>query len=379
MANSFNLFTRENLFAFAFFIILVTLIGLVVSILRPFLPDFLWALIVAISVYPFYNWMYHRLGKRANLSAFLLTAIVVIVLVLPSFFLLTNMAKEARKIYMMFTTTPLEQKSQWLIDKFQALGMYDRFVEWGLGPETVKGIVKDNLTNVLKGIPKLILEKISGIFKNLAVFFIHVALGTVALFFFFRDGPRYATLFVQSLPLDNKHRDVISKTVSHTVSAVVRGMFVTAVIQGVLAGVGFALVGLPVPILLGLLTTFNSFIPFLGATSVWLPAAAWLFFENHHIAAIGLALYGALIISMVDNVVRPLIIGEETKIPVALLFFIILGGLKVYGLIGIFLGPIILSLGMAFLSIYREVYLSPALTQQEQEEKIEVDPPKEGV
>jgi Ca2+-transporting ATPase len=147
-------------------------------------------------------------------------------------------------------------------------------------------------------------------------------------------------------------------------------MFVTAFVQGILAGAGFTVVGLPVPILLGLLTAINSFIPFLGATSVWLPASIWLILQEEYLKGIGLGLYGFMVISMIDNVIKPLIIGESTKIPVFILFFTILGGLQVYGVLGIFLGPIIISLGMAFLAIYREIYLSaPA-----QETKTEIPP-----
>jgi predicted PurR-regulated permease PerM len=137
-------------------------------------------------------------------------------------------------------------------------------------------------------------------------------------------------------------------------------MFLTALAQGCLAGAGFAVAGVPVPVLLGLFTFTNSFIPFLGAASVWIPSAFWLFMQGQHVAALGLALYGALVISVVDNILKPLIIGERTKVPVLLLFFTILGGLKVYGFLGIFLGPIIIALGMAFLTIYREVYLRPS-------------------
>ena len=359
MDATFKLFSRENFFAFAFLLILLAILWLIVTILSPFLPDFLWAFILAIAFYPLYAAMRRKLGNRANLAAFLLTTIIVIALIVPSFFVLSNLGQETKKLYGVLTSTPMEHKTQWVLEKIRLLKLQDLLAQWGMGPEDIKTIVRNNLTDILNDIPKFILDKTSWIFKNLIVLFIHILLVAVALFFFFRDGAHYADLFIRSLPLDESHQDVVSRTVSRTVSAVVRGMFVTASIQGVLAGAGFAVAGLPVPILLGLLTFINSFIPFLGATSVWLPASVWLYLENQPIAAVGLALYGAFVISMVDNIIRPLIIGGETKIPVFLLFFILLGGLKVYGFIGIFLGPILLALGMAFLPIYREIYLTP--------------------
>jgi predicted PurR-regulated permease PerM len=182
---------------------------------------------------------------------------------------------------------------------------------------------------------------------------------------------------VEFFPLEHHHREIAVETISRTVSAVVRGMLITALAQGLLAGAGFAVAGLPVPFLLGLLTFINSFIPFLGAASVWIPSAIWLFMQDHVLAGLGLALYGTFVISTVDNIIKPLIIGEVTRIPVFLLFFTILGGLRVYGFLGIFLGPIILALGMAFLSIYRDVYLKPPLDDVIGESlKVNSDAPK---
>jgi predicted PurR-regulated permease PerM len=219
-------------------------------------------------------------------------------------------------------------------------------------------LIRRGILAGVKSIPKFIGEKVTTIFKNLALFGVHVLFIAVALFFFFRDGARYYRKIVEFLPLERGHREVAVQTVSRTVTAVVRGMLVTALVQGCLAGAGFAVAGSCAgsPRTLHLLN--SSF--FLGAASVWIPSAIWLFMQDQHMAAVGLALYGALVISVVDNIIKPLIIGEGTKVPVFLLFFTILGGLRVYGFLGIFLGPIIIALGMAFLTIYREVYLKPS-------------------
>jgi predicted PurR-regulated permease PerM len=355
--SNFKLFTRENLFALAFFFILVTLLWLVVSILSPFFPDFVWALIISMTFYPIYTRVFRRLKCRANLSSFLLTGLVLIVLIVPGFFLLMNLTQEAKSLYQTFTSTPLDHKTQWLIEKYRALHLQDLLEQWGVEPEHAENVLRDSITEGLKNVSKLMVDKVSNLLKNLAAFTLHIFFLVVAIFFFFRDGARYARYLIQLLPLESHHQELIVATFSKTVSAVMRGMFVTALVQGILAGLGFAVAGVPVPVLLGLLTFTNSFIPFLGATSVWLPAAIWLLVNNQIGWGVGLGLYGALVISTSDNIIKPLLIGEGTKLPVFLLFFTILGGLNLYGFLGIFLGPIILSLGMAFLSIYRTVYL----------------------
>lgn len=358
----FKFFSRENLFAFAFLAILVTLIVLAATILSPFLGDFFWAIILAFTFYPLFTRLKKWLGGRANLASFLITAALLVALVLPGFFVLVNVGQEAKKVYQAFSGPAgvnWIEKSISITERFPARfkGVLERF---GAEPHQAEAILRNAIAGGLNAIPKVVGEKVSVIFRNLALFFLHALFVAVALFFFFRDGARYAVLLVELLPLEESHREVAVRTFSKTVTAVVRGMFITAFLQGLLAGTGFAIAGVPVPVLLGILTAITSMIPFLGATSVWLPASIWLLFEGEVFWGIGLGLYGALIVSTVDNVLKPLIIGETTKIPVFLLFFTILGGLKVYGVLGIFIGPIILAMGMAFLTIYREVYLRPA-------------------
>jgi len=357
----YRFFSRENLFAFAFLVILVTLIVLAATILSPFLGDFLWAIILAFTFYPLFMRLKNLLRGRANLASFLLTAALLIALVLPGFFVLMNVGQEAKRVYQAFSGSGVNwiEKSISVTERFPSRfkGVLEKF---GTEPEQAEAILRNAIDGTLKAIPKFVGEQVSVVFKNLALFTLHALFVAVALFFFFRDGARYAGLLVELLPLEAKYSQVAVATFSKTVTAVVRGMFITAFLQGVLAGTGFAIAGVPVPVLLGILTAVTSMIPFLGATSVWLPASIWLLVDGQTFWGIGLALYGLLIVSTVDNVLKPLIIGETTKIPVFLLFFTILGGLKVYGVLGIFLGPIILAMGMAFLTIYKEVYLKPA-------------------
>jgi len=362
----FRFFSRENLFAFAFLAILVTLIVLAATILSPFLGDFFWAIILAFTFYPLFIRLKDLFRGRVNLAAFLLTAALLFALLLPGFFVLMNVGQEAKRVYQAFSGSGvnLVEKSlsvtEVLPERFR--GVLEKF---GTEPKQVEAILRSSIAGGLKAIPAFVGEKVSIVFKNLALFFLHALFVAVALFFFFRDGERYAERLVELLPLEDKYRQIAVSTFSRTVTAVVRGMFITALLQGILAGIGFSIAGVPVPVLLGLLTTITSMIPFLGATSVWLPASIWLLFQGQTFWGIGLMLYGGLIVSTVDNVIKPLIIGETTKIPVFLLFFTILGGLKVYGVLGIFLGPIILAMGMAFLTIYKEVYLKPGREKKE--------------
>jgi len=358
MRASFRLFTRENLFAAAFIVILVTLLLLTFSVLEPFWADFMWALILALTLYPVFTRLKKLLKGRGGLASIILTFLIFVSIVLPGSFVLINLGQEAKDAYRALSKIALSEKGLLLAQKIRGSGLQPYLERWGIQPEQTEALIWNGISSGLKDVPKIIGERVSSIFKNLAIFGMHLLFVMVALFFFFRDGPRYARFIVGLLPLERPYQERAVGAFSKTVTAVVRSMFVTAVVQGVLAGAGFSVVGLPVPILLALLTAINSFIPFLGAASVWIPASIWLIIQEEFLKGFGLMAYGFLIISMIDNFIKPLMIGESTRIPVFLLFFTILGGLKVYGVLGIFLGPIILSLGMAFLTIYREIYLA---------------------
>lgn len=358
MRASFRLFTRENLFAAAFIVILLTLLWLVFSVLEPFWMDFMWALILALTLYPVFTRLKNWLRGRGTLAALILTLLILISLVLPGSFILLNLGQEAKDAYRALSKISFSEKGLVIAQKIRNSGLQPYLERWGIQPEQTEALLWNGISSGLKDVPKIIGERVSAIFKNLAIFVIHLLFVMVALFFFLRDGSRYALFIVGLLPLERPYQERAVSAFSNTVTAVVRSMFVTAFVQAILAGAGFSVAGLPVPILLGLLTAITSFIPFLGATSVWLPASIWLIIQEEFLRGIGLGLYGFFVISMIDNFIKPMIIGESTKIPVFILFFTILGGLQVYGVLGIFLGPIILSMGMAFLTIYREIYLS---------------------
>jgi len=138
-------------------------------------------------------------------------------------------------------------------------------------------------------------------------------------------------------------------------SAVVRGMALTAVVQAVVTGIGVLLVGLPFAAFLGVLAGFLSLLPF-GPPIVWMGCAVYLFVQGSVARAIFLTVYGLLVVGTVDNLVRPILIGGRARIPTVMLFFGIIGGLEAYGFLGIFLGPVLIATLAAFVQIYRDEY-----------------------
>jgi predicted PurR-regulated permease PerM len=349
--------SRQNIFVVAFFALLLGLLSLLFSLLEPFLRSFVWATIFVMVFYPVYSFLLRFTGKRATLAAFLSTLLVMTFLALPGSFIAVNLAREVPKAYAFLSTAQWDEKSQWVMAQIKAFNLGGWLKDLGIDSDQYEAVIQKQISTALGNFSQEVLSKFSEVFANVARFALEVVLVCVALFFFFRDGARLAHWTTEMLPLEKEHQQKVTRTFSDTVTAVVRAIFLTALAQGVMSGLGFALAGVPVPILLGLVAFVNSFIPFLGAASVWVPVSIWLLYNGQMVAGIGLILWGG-VITVVDNVLKPWIIGNHAKLPLFWLFFTTLGGLKVYGLLGIFLGPIILSMGLAFLTIYRDVYLN---------------------
>src|SRR3989449_2794752 len=192
--------------------------------------------------------------------------------------------------------------------------------------------------------------------RNALLSVVNFVLMLVALFFFFRDGEAMAGRVRDLLPMEREHKEAIAGRLYATLSAVVQSMLVTAVTQGLLAGLGYRVCGLSFSVFLGFITGLASFLPLAGPAFVWSGVALFLALTGHVGHAVGLAVWGVLAVSTADNWIKPLFIGGRAKLPTFPLLISILGGLSVYGFLGVFLGPVVLAILFVFVEIYREEY-----------------------
>jgi predicted PurR-regulated permease PerM len=161
------------------------------------------------------------------------------------------------------------------------------------------------------------------------------------------------------LPFPQAQKVSIAERLRLTFSAIVNGVFLVALLQGVMTGIGFALFGVPYSVAWGSVAFVLALLPMIGAAGVWIPAVAWLYFHGETGAAVGLAVWSALLVSLPDNFLRPLLIGSRAQLPVFFLFLGLLGGIAVYGFLGILFGPLIVTALATFLQIYRAEYAGP--------------------
>jgi len=317
-------------------------------VLRPFLVSALWAGILAYVTWPLYRALRRR-TRRPRLAAAVFTTTVALGVGVPVAWMLVALAGEA--------SHGIGLLKQWL-DAGAPLPTWLASHAWLAAP--IEKLRADSIvepTAILQyaaryasQVSTRLVDLASGLASNAFKF----AITVVTLYVFFVDGERLTLHARRLTTIAFPNAPDILEHVGSVVRAVVFGLLGTALVQGVVAGVGFALFGVPSPVALGVLTSAASFVP-MGPLLLWGSAAAWLFAGGHTAAALGMAVYGAALISSIDNVLRPLLIsGGATRIPFLLVFFGVLGGLSAFGLLGLFVGPVLLSVTFALVAEFSE-------------------------
>jgi predicted PurR-regulated permease PerM len=205
-----------------------------------------------------------------------------------------------------------------------------------------------------------LIDELAGLAQNVLLLTVDFLVMIMTLFFFFKDGRRLVQGLYDIIPLEEAHKARIVTRLDQTTRAVVKGMVVTAILQGLLAGAAYTFLQVPFPVFLMALTTLLAPLPFGGTAVVWVPVTLYLYWVGPMWKAVAMLAWGIGVVTMVDNFLRPWLIGRGAQLPVLFLFFSILGGLAAYGMIGIFLGPILLGIFLTGIQIYREAYQYPA-------------------
>ncbi|PIT93277.1 MAG: hypothetical protein COU06_00780 [Candidatus Harrisonbacteria bacterium CG10_big_fil_rev_8_21_14_0_10_38_8] len=200
-----------------------------------------------------------------------------------------------------------------------------------------------------------IIENAVAFSQSFAQFLLAVFLWFLSFYYFLRDGDRIREIFIGLSPLSDKYDIEIVKRVGIAIKSVVGGSLIVAVIQGVSAGVGFAIFGIPAPFMWGMFAILAALVPTIGTGILMIPALGYLLLTGDYVSAIGLGVWGLLIVGPIDNILRPKLIERQIKIHPLLILLSVLGGISLFGPIGFLTGPIILSLIFEFLKIYQEM------------------------
>jgi len=350
-------FDKATLFGLFFFAAYFFLVYQLLRILSPFLMPLLAAAMLTLVVYPLREVVLRRI-PWPSAAAFALTILVMITVIVPVtvlVWLLTREATAAIPTVSAWLTT--QQAEGWtfaqgsfpVLEKawHTASKLFD-LIKLDLGAVTLEAIreVGNGLTSV-------------GAFmvREFFVFVFQLAVMVCALFFFLRDGPKIIGRILDLIPMEDDNKHVILLSLDRTLVAMLRGTIVTAAAQALLAGIGLWIFGVPFPVLLGFATAFLAVVPFVGAATVWLPAALYLLLTDHAMAAAGMAVWGFAVVSLVDNLLRPIVVGGHAQLPPTVLFLGILGGFQVYGLVGGLISPLVIAGVFSLAGIYRQRYV----------------------
>ena len=314
-------------------------------ILLPFYGAVFWAVILAIIFAPLQRRLYQSLGNRRNLTALLTLLVCLIVAVLPVILITGLLVQEGTELYKQIESGELDVGR--LVGSAKQLlpaSLESQLHRFGLGD--VEQMRERLASGALEGSQFLATKAFSfgqGTFQFLVSFFVMLYL----LFFLIRDGRELVTQVRRALPLnDNQKRRLFSKF-TRVVRATVKGNIVVAATQGFLGGVIFAILSIPGALLWGVLMAFLSLLPAVGAGLIWTPVAIYFLMKGMIVQGVVLTLYGVLVIGLVDNILRPILVGKDTKMPDYLVLISTLGGLALFGLNGFVIGPLIAALFMS--------------------------------
>lgn len=318
-------------------------------VLQPFASVILWSVVLALMFAPLNRKLLAR-TRRPNLSASITLFIAVVSVLLPVGGMsvavvgeVADLVEQAPGTWNRWAADPVLQAraARWRAD----LGERLPFVERIDGER-----VKENVTRLGESMVKrsvgLVGSFLQGIVEFVFILF--------SLFYMLRDAAKFESALRRLLPLAERQSDLLIARTVEVIRASVLGVLVVAVVQGALGGVMFAILGLPSPILWGVVMAFFAMIPMIGAGAIWLPAAILLLATGHAGKAIALFAFGALVISTIDNILRPRLVGGRTGMHELVVFFAVLGGLKVFGVVGLLVGPAIFATTWSLFELFRD-------------------------
>ncbi len=327
-------------FPHIFFLLLVLFVSAAfVGLVSEFLMGIFWAVVLTILFHKTYNKIKERLNGKENLAAILTLLLILLIVIVPIFFVGSSLLNETLHYYEKVNSGELDLRGK--VDELRhSIPIDETTLErYGLDMEKIREAISEAVTNGSRQIASQAFTFTQNIFDFLLQFFLMLYL----LFFFFRDGKQIIEGIVWVLPIgDDKERALLERFDS-VARATVKGSLLVAIIQGTIGGILFWAVGIPAPMLWGVLMTFLSLLP-IGSAVIWAPAAIILFFQGELGRAIAIVLVGSLVIGLADNFLRPRLVGQDTKMPDYLILISTLGGITWFGLSGFVIGPIIAAL-----------------------------------
>lgn len=341
---------REQIVASLFFLIAAIIFYLFYQLLAPFFAPIAWAGVFAILFFPLYEKVLSKV-KSKGFSSLIVCIIIVVLIIGPITYLFVALVSEAAnavaKVNAMIKSGELEQMLAidlpWIEAAKEKLSRY-----YDLSKINLDQIIKQSV----ESISGVILNQTSWLITNTTRLVFYFILMIFTLYYFFKDGELVVNKMKRLMPLTPSQIKVTFRQLQDVIQATMYGGVVVALVQGLIGGIMFAIVGIPSAVFWGAIMAFLSVIPFVGAFIIYIPAGLILIIGGSYIKGIIVIAVGSVVISQIDNVLRPFLISGRTSMHPLLLFFTILGGVYMFGLLGIVLGPLIAAVFVTLLKIF---------------------------
>ncbi len=329
-----------------FFLVLLVLVTLAFGwILMPFYGAVFWAAVLAILFAPFQRWLLRRNNQRHNSAALLTLLLCLLLVILPITLISMSLVQEASQIvakirsgeinFSLYFKQMVDALPQFVIRILERFDLLD-FAS-----------LQERLSSSTMQASQFIATRAVTIGQNTFNFAISFFVMLYLLFFLLRDGQELATRIRDAMPLSATHKRYLFSKFTTVIRATVKGNIVVAVVQGALGGLIFWFLGIHGALLWGVLMAFLSLLPAVGAAVVWLPVAIYFLLSGSIWQGVVLSLFGVFVIGLVDNVLRPILVGKDTKMPDYVVLISTLGGMALFGLNGFVIGPVIAALFIA--------------------------------
>lgn len=341
---------REYILISLFFLIAAIVFYLFYQLIIPFFAPICWAAVFVIIFFPLYERLLTRV-KSKGLSSLIVCLFVIILIIGPVTYLFGALVTEAvnavTKVNAMIKSGELQEMLAidlpwWETLKQKLSGYYD------LSKINIDQVVKQSI----ESITGVLLNQTSWLITNTTRLVFYFILMVFTMYYFFKDGELIIHKLKRLMPLTPNQVNATFVQLKEVIQATMYGGVVVALIQGALGGIMFAIMGIPSPVFWGAVMAFLSIIPFLGAFVIYIPAGIILIIGGSYIKGIIIIIIGSVIISQIDNVIRPFLISGRTSIHPLMLFFTLLGGVYIFGLLGVVLGPLIAAIFITLLKIF---------------------------
>ena len=334
--------SQKRLGSAFFYGVVILLVYLVYLVFAPFLVPLAWAAVIVVVSYPVYERLARRWGPTTG--AILSTVGVTLILIVPTLFAMIAFVRQGVDAVQSIELQASSSHWTWLSHL------------WAEIQQHIPGAANADLTKTLEQSGEeaatFVAARLGTILKHTATFLFHLGVTILAMFYLFRDGHSVVERLRQVLPFEASHRNRMLAETRSLVFASVTSSLAAAAAHGILGGLAFVITGIQAPVFWGVMMAFFSFVPIVGSALIWVPIAISLMAGGHVGRGIGLIVFCALIVGSVDNLIRPWLIGGRTEMGGLVVFISVLGGITVFGLLGVVLGPIIVAMAASLLDLY---------------------------